>query len=139
QSSLDLVEIDKENHMLRHKHPYRDYFHMRTKQFSVMKRMLPPVSKLPKQDAVAAKIADFLENVSNAVNPGNTAVLFLNDLQKLKKQFNNEALPKSREAFETRANLFRLLLEIEEYLKIKSQFKKSDVVKTERTRKTGSI
>lgn len=139
QSSLDLVEIDKENHMLHHKHPYRDYFHMRTKQFSIMKRMLPLVSKLPKQDPVAAKIAYFFENLSKAVHPGNTAVLFLNDLQELKEQFNKEALPKSREAFETRANLFRLLLEIEEYLKIKSQFKKSDVVKTERTRKTGSI
>src|SRR5699024_3837294 len=132
-------ENDKENHMLRHKHPYRHYFHMRTKQFSIMKRMLPLVSKLPKQDPVAAKIAYFFENLSKAVHPGNTAVLFLNDLQELKEQFNKEALPKSREAFETRANLCRLLLEIEEYLKIKSQFKKSDVVKTERTRKTGSI
>src|SRR5699024_5699124 len=139
QSSLDLVEIDKENHMLRHKHPYRDYFHMRTKQFSIMKRMLPLVSKLPKQDPVAAKIAYFFENLSKAVHPGNTAVLFLNDLEELKELFNNEAFPKSKEAFETRANLFQLLLEFEEELKRKSQFKKSDVVMTERTRKTGSI
>src|SRR5699024_12717100 len=74
QSSLDLVEIDKENHMLRHKHPYRDYFHMRTKQLSIMKRMLPLVSKLPKQDPELAKIEYIFENYTKAVPLGNKDV-----------------------------------------------------------------
>src|SRR5699024_2773319 len=127
QSALDLVEIDKENHMLRSKHPYKDYFTMRSKQFDIMQRMLPLASKLSKKDPASTKIAHFFENLSKAVHPGNTAVLFLDDLQELRKEFDKQALPGSRKEFETRANLFRLLHEIEDYLKIKSQFKESDV------------
>src|SRR5699024_915077 len=108
-------------------------------RFSIMKWMLPLVSKLPKQNPVAATVAYFSESLLKAVNPANTTELSLTDFEELTEHYTKEALPKSRDAFDTRANLFRLLLEIEEYLKIKSQFKKSDVVKTERTRKTGSI
>src|SRR5699024_11428910 len=32
QDAMDLVLLDKENHLLRNKHPYRDYFQMRNKQ-----------------------------------------------------------------------------------------------------------
>ena len=123
----DLVERDRENHLFRSKHTYRDYFKMRHKQFEILQRMLPLVTALPNKDYISEKIAVFFEGLSEAVHPENTAVLFLDELTDLQKEFNKEELPATLDEFETRANLFRLLHEIEDYLLIKRKYKKSDI------------
>ncbi|OZU90028.1 hypothetical protein CIL03_02510 [Virgibacillus indicus] len=123
----DLVERDRENHLFRNKHTFRDYFRMRTKQYEVLQQMLPLVTVLPNKDYISEKIAAFFEGLSESVHPENTAVLFLDELEDLRKEFNKEELPATLEEFETRANLFRLLHEIEDYLLIKKKYKKSDV------------
>ncbi|WP_099158856.1 aromatic acid exporter family protein [Virgibacillus ndiopensis] len=134
----DLVDRDRENHMLRNKHSYHDYFQMRTKQFELLQRMLPLVSRLSNTDSLSEKIASFFEGLSDAVHPGNTAVLFLDELDELYKTFKQEPLPTSTEEFETRANLFRLLHEIEDYLILKKKFKTSDVSTDRKHKKTGT-
>ncbi|GEN85439.1 aromatic acid exporter family protein [Oceanobacillus sp. FSL W8-0428] len=122
-----LVIRDRDNHLLRNEHTYYNYFKMRERQFELLKKMLPLVTHLPKTDAIAIKIAGFFERLSKAVHPGNTAITFLEELKELKREFHAEDLPETREEFETRAHLFQLLHEIEEYLIIKNKFKKSDV------------
>ncbi|MBP2078252.1 aromatic acid exporter family protein [Oceanobacillus polygoni] len=129
-----LVERDRENHLLRNKHPYRDYFRMRTRQFELLKKMLPLVSRLPDADAIGEKIADFFEGLSKNVHPGNTAIIYLDQLRELRLEINEEDLPKTREEFEARANLFQLLHEIEDYLIIKMKFKESDVKRFKRNK-----
>ncbi|SES82289.1 Uncharacterized membrane protein YgaE, UPF0421/DUF939 family [Oceanobacillus limi] len=133
----NLVVLDRENHMLRSKHPYYDYFIMRSKQLELLRKMLPLVSKLPKTDKISLQIATFFEKLADVVHPGNTAALYLEELDELKKEFNQFELPKTRDEFETRANMFRLLIEIENYLLIKKRYKKSDIVK-KNTKKTGT-
>lgn len=128
EEASNLVSLDRENHLLRSNHPYYDYFTMRRKQFELLKKMLPLVSKLPKTDSLSESIAEFFECLSEAVHPGNTASIYLERLNELKKAFDQEELPTTREGFETRANLFRLLHEIEDYLIIKKKFKESDLV-----------
>lgn len=137
QESQNLVLLDRENHLLRTKHPYEDYFTMRSKQFELLQKMLPLVSRLPKTDTISLKIADFFDELSEAVHPGNTAVIFLDKLDDLRRDFDQEALPETRKEFETRANLFRLLHEIEDYLVLKKKFKKSDI-STRKIKKTGT-
>lgn len=132
-----LVSLDRENHLLRSNHPYYDYFTMRRKQFDLLKQMLPLVSRLPKTDDLSNTIAAFFESLSMAVHPGNTAEVYLDKLKDLQKLFDREELPKTQEEFETRANLFRLLHEIEEYLIIKNRFKKSDVNKQKKSTGAG--
>ena len=130
----ELVERDRENHLLRSQHPYYNYFHMRTRQFELLKKMLPLVTRLPNQDTTSEKIADFFERLSESVHPGNTAILFLDELKDLREEFHKEELPATKEEFETRANLFQLLHEIEDYLLLKQKFKESDV-KTKKRKK----
>lgn len=125
----DLVERDRENHMLRDEHSFYNYFRMRKKQFEILQQMLPLVTRLPKKDTIAEEIATFFEQLSEAVHPGNTAIIFLDELRELKKKFKAEDLPETQEEFETRASLYQLLHEIEAYLKLKYTFKKSDVKK----------
>ncbi|MFC4558749.1 aromatic acid exporter family protein [Virgibacillus kekensis] len=137
QDAMYLVSLDRENHLLRNKHPYYDYFVMRRQQFELLQRMLPLVSRLPNTDSISRKIAAFFEKLSDAVHPGNTAVLYLDELKELRRSFDQENLPETQEEFETRANLFRLLHEIEDYLLLKKKFKKSDVSEKKRIKKTG--
>lgn len=131
----DLVERDKENHLLRDKHSYFNYFEMRKEQYLLLQQMLPLVTRLPKKEDIAEDVAEFFEELATAVHPGNTADVFLEELRALRKKFKQEDLPETLEEFETRSSLFQLLYEIEEYLVLKSKFKKSDVKKTTKKRK----
>lgn len=126
-TSMKLVSVDKENHLIRSDHKYFDYFNMREQQYELLKKMLPLVSKLENIESISNDIAQFFDNLSESVHPGNTAILFIEDLAELWEMVREEDLPSTREEFETRANLFRLLHEIEDYLKIKKRFKSSDI------------
>ncbi|WP_201777902.1 aromatic acid exporter family protein [Ornithinibacillus contaminans] len=127
QEAIRLVEIDRENHLLRAEHSYYDYFKMRNKQLELFRNMLPLVTKLPNRDDLSFKIAAFFEGLAESVHPGNTAIVFLEQLRLLREEFSKVELPSTQEEFETRANLFRLLHEIEDYLLIKKRYKDSDV------------
>ncbi|WP_026570016.1 MULTISPECIES: aromatic acid exporter family protein [Sediminibacillus] len=122
-----LVARDIENHLLRDKHTFFDYFIMRKKQFELLRRMLPLVSQMDRLYEQNYRMADFFDELAEAVHPGNTAKLHLETLRELRKTFDKDDLPKTRIEFETRANLFRLLYEIEQYLVLKKTFKPSDV------------
>lgn len=122
-----LAYRDVENHLLRDHHPYYHYFQMRHKQFELLERMLPLISRIHHTSDQSIMMADFFEELADHVHPGNTAVLYLKQIQSIKKNFEENELPKSREEFESRASLFTLLNEIEQYLIIKRSFKKSDV------------
>ncbi|WP_319004467.1 aromatic acid exporter family protein [Halobacillus litoralis] len=127
EKAKSLSYRDVENHLLRTHNHFYHYFHMRTKQFELLERMLPLVSRISKSDAHGFKIADFFEDLGDAIHPGNTAVIYLKVLKTMKEEFREDPLPETREEFEVRASLFHLLNEIEEYLIIKRSFKKSDV------------
>lgn len=120
--AIKLVSLDKENHLMRDNHTFYDYFNMRDKQYDLLRKMLPLVTHLEKVEYYSDKTADFFEKLSNSVHPGNTANIFIDELNELFKTVRAEALPKTREEFETRANLFRLLHEIQNYLNLKHNF-----------------
>lgn len=138
----DLVERDRENHLFRDDRAFERYFRMREKQFLLLQQMLPLVTRLHEtDDAMSERIADFFEKLSESVHPGNTAILFLDELKEIRERFDKEKLPKTQEEFETKASLLQLLYDIEEYLIVKSKFKETDVRKKqtkERKAKTTS-
>lgn len=117
-----LVVLDKENNLFRNEHTYYDYFMMRTKQFDLLKRMIPLVSKVGHIDFISEKTAAFYEDLADNVHPENTVTKSLENLKELRNIIREENLPKTREEFEIRANLFRLSHDIEEYLIIKHKF-----------------
>lgn len=129
EEAEELVERDRENHLLRDDHSFEKYFNMRKEQFELLQQMLPLVTRLPKRDELSDRIATFFEDLSDAVHPGNTAIIFLDELHKIRHIFNGQKLPETQEEFETRSSLYQLLFLIEEYLKLKNKFKKSDVKK----------
>src|SRR5690625_2728717 len=126
ENAEELVERDRENHLLRDHHSFEKYFTMLKKQFELLQQILPLVTRLPKKDELSDKIVAFFNDLSNSVHRGNTAIIFLDELKKIQKLFNEQKLPEIQEEFETRASLYQLLFLIEEYLKLKNRFKKSD-------------
>lgn len=116
-----------ENKMMREEDEYYRYFKMREKQFEIIERVLPIVSMIDGTYIQGERIAAFLEGISEGIHSGNTAKIYLTELEQMKKAFKDSPLPKDRQEFETRSLLFYFLQEMEQYLLIKRYYKASDV------------
>lgn len=114
---------DIDNHFLRDDDYFYHYFRMREKQFSVLESILPFISSIDQSVPQGHKMADYMDELSDAVSPGNTAGYFLYRLDEMKHEIQQMELPKTRHEFEIRSSLFYILYEIEEYLLIKKMFK----------------
>ncbi|WP_064090907.1 aromatic acid exporter family protein [Rossellomorea aquimaris] len=114
---------DVENHFLRHENLYYLYFKMREKQFEILQRILPIAASISLTIEQGNRIAEFLEELSEHIHPGNTALFYLKKLYDMKVEFEQMELPKTREEFETRAALYQFVQEMEQYLLLKSSFK----------------
>ena len=123
--AIKLASRDVENRLGRGDDTYTSYFVMREKQFELLERMMPIVSTLNSQVPQGLQMADFLDKLSDSVHPGNTAYRFLDQLRLMRVEIKETPLPKSREEFETRASLFYLLREMENYLYIKHELGKN--------------
>ncbi|MDF2038531.1 aromatic acid exporter family protein [Cytobacillus oceanisediminis] len=113
---------DVENHFRRNDNLYYHYFKMREKQFEIIERVLPSVTSIALPVEQGEMIADFIEELSDHIHPGNTAIQFLEKLYRMRVSFENMELPKTREEFEARAALLHFVKEMEQYLIIKSSF-----------------
>jgi uncharacterized membrane protein YgaE (UPF0421/DUF939 family) len=112
-----------ENKLLRNENLYFHYFKMREKQLEIIERILPMITSIPLTLKQGKMTADFFDELSERIHPGNTANFFLEKLKRLRVEFEEMPLPQTREEFETRAALFQIVKEIEQYLIIKSSFK----------------
>src|SRR5699024_3468729 len=70
EETEELVERDKENHMLRDDHSYFNYIEMQKDLFNLLQQMLPIVTRLPKKDDVSILISDFFDQLAEVVHPG---------------------------------------------------------------------
>ncbi|UOQ83582.1 aromatic acid exporter family protein [Gracilibacillus salinarum] len=112
-----------DNHIFRHDDYFYQYFKMRESLLDIMERMLPLISTLDYTVMQSQKIAEFMEELSHAVHPGNTAISYLKKLEEMTDEFRGMELPHTRREFEVRSALFHLLYEMENYLTIKKKFR----------------
>lgn len=124
EEAKTLAFRDVENHFLRNENLYYHYFKMREKQFEVIERVLQLVASLPVTVIQSKMIANFIEELSDYVSPGEVPINFLESLLEMRRAFESMQLPKTREEFEVRASLLQLTKEIELYLVFKKSFKK---------------
>ena len=122
----NIVIQDVENHLLRKENNDYYYLEMREDQLKILQQMaailsIVSSSKLDiKQKGMLAAI--FL-NISQHVDSGDTTIA-LKQLEEYEESIRETALPKTREEFEIRANLFYLNFEIKNYLIIKKNIVK---------------
>ena len=97
---------------------------MREDQLELLKHMMKIVaifSSFSLDVKQKEMFADFLENLSRNVHSGDTTDISLNELEELNALIRKMELPKTREEFEIRANLFYLNFEMKNYLNIKKK------------------
>lgn len=125
QASKSLAFRDIENHFRRYDNTFYHYFKMREKQLEIIEQMLPVLSSLSASIEHSKTIGIFIKKVSQAVHPGNTAMIYLDELNQMKDDFKKMPLPESRQEFEIRASLYHFLNQMEQYLQIKLKFKEN--------------
>ncbi len=118
-----LAYQDVENHITRKENLFYRYFDIREQQLEIIERILPEITNLPTIVKQAHIVADFLEDLSEHVHSGNTAVKFRGKLAQVKKEFKDLPLPKTHEQFVAMASLYQFIEEMDQYLSIKQTFK----------------
>lgn len=123
ETAKGLACRDVENHLSWTESYYHHYFTIREKQLEIIARLLPMITLIQPMIEQRYMIADFIEELSKCVHPGNTAQLFLAKLKMLEGEFKDIPLPQTWETFEARAHLLQLVWEIKQYLMIKGSLK----------------
>ncbi len=101
---------------------YLDYFEMRLDQCRMLDSLhyeMINIRTVPKQAKV---VADYMHYLADYVLEKNVPDAQMERLQELFADMKKEELPKSRDEFESRALLYHILMDIEEFLKYKIAF-----------------
>ncbi len=98
------------------------YILMRESQTKVLQEMFKCVCKIRTVPHTAPAVADFLEKVSVEYHKDNDVLSLLSELENIRGIMKTVELPKQRDEFEDRANLFMMLERLEEFLCIKRDF-----------------
>ena len=108
---------------------YVEYMEMRRQQFKVLKKIKDKFQRFFITYEHTIMVADFTEKISNSFYEKNTGEALLKDLEDLRREFKQMALPATRDEFENRAMLYQFLNELEELLLIKFEFMKNISIK----------
>ena len=122
--SKSIAIQDVENRLLRKQNIDYYYLEMREDQLELLKHMMKIVAIFSSSSLDVKQkemFAEFLENLSRNVHSGDTTDISLNELEELNALIRKMELPKTREEFEVRANLFYLIFEMKNYLNIKKK------------------
>ena len=117
-----LAYQEVQNHLTRRENAYYLYFDMRESQLEIIERVLPKITALPAITEQSILVADFLEELSNNVHPGNTAHKFRRKLEQVKEDFAKMPLPTSHDTFLAQAALYQFIEEMDAYLEIKQSY-----------------
>lgn len=112
----------QENTFQPHTGYYVDYFKMRSLQVHILHSLHYQLKKIRTVPVQAKIIADFILYLSDFVVEVNVPIDQLERLHLIFKDMEEAPLPLSWEEFETRALLFHILMDIEEFLKAKKRF-----------------
>ena len=122
-----LTYINLNNYIVQEDKYYVRYMNMRKNQIESIKYMLNHFKEDFSKYDQATIMANFIEKVANSIYEDNTAENLLDALDDLREDFRKMELPKTREEFEIRASLFQFLNDMEQFLRIKNDFKKLEI------------
>lgn len=124
RKAKNLAEENYNNQLINGDTYDREYICMREKQCFVLYEMYKSVRSMETTPLTAEKISGFLKDTAEAYHKDNTVEELLEKFYELDKSMKNKPLPIERTEFEDRARLYVLLRNIEEFLKLKSEFAK---------------
>lgn len=107
-----------------HSHPryYIDYFKMRMEQLNVLHNLHYEMKKIRNMPKQASIISEFIICLMEHIDEENNPIIQLNELNLAFKEMKEEPLPVSMEEFESRAILYHIMMDLEDFLIYKRRF-----------------
>lgn len=107
-----------------HSHPsyYIYYFEMRAKQCTVLHNLHYEMKKIRNLPIQAEIIAEYVSYIKEHVSEMNDPKEQLERLEQLFEDMGNQELPTTRDDFESRAILYHILMDLEDFLIFKRRF-----------------
>lgn len=131
----DLIALEKEvdgfvadahdylnNNFSSHPQYYIDYFEMRLKQCGILHNLHYEMRKMKEMPEQAEIVANFVLYLADYVDEKNHPEEQEIRLQELLEDIRKEELPQTREQFESRALLYHILMDLEEFIVYKKRF-----------------
>lgn len=116
QKAKRLAQLDSENNTRRKENTYEYYFDKKRRQYEILERMLPSISRITVQMEQGIRIGDFVQQLSvNLNNPGEAAQ-FREMLRSIREYHKLLPLPDTRQEFENRASLYAVANELEMFI-----------------------
>lgn len=125
QYFIELAYEYKENTFYAHPQYYIDYFEMRAKQCSILHNLhyeIKKIRKIPQKEKIVSEYMLYLVDYVTELNVPNLQIHHLNTIIEKIKQ---ESLPINGEEFESKAMLYHILMDLEDFLIIKKRFVES--------------
>lgn len=114
------AKIEEENQFSRKTSSLAAYFQMREKQFLILQRIAPIISMSDPVLEQTRRYADFLHELSLNVNDQPQG--YSEKLLAIRRANKTMPLPQTRQEFETRAELYQIASELENYLYLKREY-----------------
>lgn len=107
-----------------HSHPeyYINYFEMRMKQCGALHNLHSEMRRMRNMPKQAHIVSDFITDITQYVTEMNDPKKQIAELEELLEELRNEPLPETHEEFESRAELYHVLMDMEEFLLYKKRF-----------------
>ena len=107
-----------------HSHPeyYINYFEMRMKQCGALHNLHSEMRRMRNMPKQAHIVTDFITDITEYVTEMNDPKKQIAELEELLEELRNEPLPETHAEFESRAELYHVLMDMEEFLLYKKRF-----------------
>lgn len=107
-----------------HSHPeyYISYFEMRYNQCQILHNLHYEMQKIRTMPEQAHIIADYMLYMASFIREKNYPEKQIQQLDEIMDSFRESSLPQNREEFESRAMLYHIMMDLEDFLKFKSRF-----------------
>ena len=107
-----------------HSHPeyYINYFEMRMKQCGALHNLHSEMQRMREMPKQAHIVSDFITDITQYLTEMNDPKKQIGELEELLEELRNEPLPETHEEFENRAELYHVLMDMEEFLLYKKRF-----------------
>lgn len=119
---LDRAHEHAHNTLSEEDHYYIEYMEMRLQQCALLQAIRHRVWKIDGMPEQAKNISDYLRYLAPYVHEKNIPDRQSADLQQVFDQMKQQPLPESRDEFESRAILYHVLLDLEDFLFVKKRF-----------------
>lgn len=121
-SALERAYEHAYNTMLEEDLYYVEYMEMRLQQCVMLQTLRSRVQKIREMPKQSELISSYLGYVAYYVHEKNIPDQQIKELERVFRRMEEEPLPKTREEFESRAILYHVMMDLEEFLFVKQRF-----------------